>query len=231
MSYSQFCPIAKAAEVIGEKWSLVILRELAVGSDTFNTLRNYIPLITPAMLSKRLTEFEDAGIIEKLETGLAKPKYKYELTTAGRELTPILMQIGEWGNKWAVSKLNKLDYDPRLLLWDIKRNIKTEVFKDYNRYVIEFWCTGVPRPLSRFWFVIEKGRIPDVCHTDPGHEVNLSIRSDIKTFVNTWMGWDPLEKAIKSNKILLEGLRKDLQMFPKWYALNPFAKSKSFKDL
>lgn len=223
-SYAQFCPIAKAAEIIGEKWSLVILRELVVGTDTFSSLRNYIPLISPTLLSRRLIEFEDAGVIQKLETGLAKPKFRYVLTEAGKELAPILMQIGEWGNKWAVSRLNPKDYDPRLFLWDIKRNIDLDVFKDYERYVVEFWCDGVPLPLRKWWFVIEPDCTPDVCHKYPGYEVNLKVHSDIKTYVDSWMGWISLKKALNSKKLSLEGSRQDIQLFNRWYLLNPFAR-------
>lgn len=225
MSYAQFCPIAKAAEVISEKWSIVILRELIVGTDTFSGLRNFIPLISPTLLSRRLVEFEDAGILKKVETGHAKPKYSYKLTPAGEELKPVIFSLGEWGNRWAVSNLNKKDYDPRLLMWDIKRNIKMSAFEGIKRYVIEFNCSGVPRQLSRWWFVIESRTIPDICHKHPGHEINLFVRSDIKTLVDTWMGWKPLRAALNSQKIVLEGLNKDVSLFTKWYGLNYFTRS------
>ena len=112
MSYSQFCPIAKASEIIGEKWVIIILRELLVGTDTFTMLKNYIPQISPTLLSKRLVELEEDGIVKKIETGLKQPKYKYELTQAGRELGPIIFGLGEWGIKWTIGHLKKEDYDP-----------------------------------------------------------------------------------------------------------------------
>lgn len=225
MSYSQFCPISKASEIICEKWAIIILRELLVGIDTFNGLRNYIPLISPTLLSKRLSEFEDYGLLEKIETGVNKPKYRYQLTDAGKELGPIVMELGEWGNRWAVSNLKKQDYDPQLLMWDIKRGIKVESLPQTARYVVEFNCSGVPRKLSRWWFVIEPKQIPDLCFKDPGYEINLTVSSDIKTLVDTWMGWVPLPKAIKTQKIQLDGPQKEKKIFPQWFALGHFARS------
>lgn len=223
MTYSQFCPIAKASEIICEKWALIVLRELFVGTDTFNGLRNYIPLISPSMLSKRLQEFEDNGILNKIETNLAKPKYRYQLTQAGKELGPVLLGIGDWGNRWAVSTLKEGDYDPRLLMWDIKRNINVAALGLTSRYVAQFSCTGVPAEFSRWWFVLEPDAVPDICFKNPGYDVALRVSSDIKTFVNTWMGWEPLKKAIDSKQIELVGAPEDIRRFPEWYTLSLFA--------
>jgi DNA-binding HxlR family transcriptional regulator len=221
--YGQFCPIAKAAEIVAEKWSIIIIREILAGSRTFNALRKGIPLISPTLLSRRLVELEDAHIIKKLETGKRKPKYHYLPDSAAIDLGPILMQLGDWGNKWAVSDLRKEDYDPRLLMWDISRGIEHSEFDDQNKYVVRFDFQGTPRGISRWWLVISREEV-DVCLKDPGHEVNLYVKSHIKLMTEVWMGWVDLPKARRDGLIQFDGLNSDVKNFSKWFKLNVFAR-------
>lgn len=224
--YGQFCPIAKAAEVVAEKWSIIIIREILAGSNTFNALRNGIPLISPTLLSKRLVELEHAQIIEKVKTGKKTPKYQYLPNAAASELGPILMQLGEWGNKWLLSKLEKEDYDPRVLMWDIRRNVDLSQFDEKNRYVAQFDFIGVPEKFSRWWLVINCPEV-DVCLKDPGYEVNLCITSHIKSMTEIWMGRLERSKAIREGLIQLTGLNRDIRFFQKWFKLNVFARLSS----
>ena len=223
MSYGQFCPIAKAAEIVAEKWSIIIIREVLAGSKTFNSLRKGIPLISPTLLSRRLVELEHSNIIKKLETGKQKPKYHYLPDTAAIDLGPILMQLGDWGNKWAVAKLEEEDYDPRLLMWDIHRGVDLSQFNNKEKYVVRFDYTGTHRTLSRWWLVIS-GKEVDVCLKDPGHEVKLYIKSHIKVMTDIWMGWLKLSKAKTEKQITFDGMNRDISFFQKWFKLNVFAR-------
>jgi len=118
--YGQFCPLAKASEVLGERWTLLIIRELAVGSESFNDVRKGVPLMSPSLLSSRLKSLEDAGIVQRqTQSG----NIRYHLTAAGEELTPILLQLGTWGHRWVRSDLSGHDLDPSLLIWDMHRNM------------------------------------------------------------------------------------------------------------
>ncbi len=220
--YGQFCPIAKAAEIVAEKWSIIIIREVLSGSKTFNALRNGIPLISPTLLSKRLVELEDAQIIKKVETGKLKPKYHYLPDEAALDLGPILMKLGDWGNKWAVSKLQKEDYDPRLLMWDISRTIDLSYFDEKGHYVVRFDFQGISRSLSRWWLVINREEV-DICLKDPGHEVMLYIKVPIKVMTQIWMGWLSLSQAKSDGLIEFDGLNRDVRFFSKWFNLNVFA--------
>ena len=123
--YGQFCPIAKASEILGERWTHLIIRELGAGSETFNDLRKGLPLISPSLLSSRLKSLEAAGVVARTETDNG---IRYTLSEAGRELKPIILQVGIWGHRWARSKLTPEELDPSLLMWDIHRTINTEYF-------------------------------------------------------------------------------------------------------
>jgi DNA-binding HxlR family transcriptional regulator len=96
--YGQYCPIAQAAEILTERWTPLVLRELLVRGNRFNDIRRGVPLMSPSLLSKRLQELERAGLVERRvwSNGSAE----YHLTPAGRELKPLIFQLGEWGKRW-----------------------------------------------------------------------------------------------------------------------------------
>ena len=95
--YGQFCPIAKASEVLGERWTHLVIRELGAGSEAFNDLRRGLPLMSPSLLSARLKSLEAAGVVQRTESGKS---VRYTLTEAGRELKPIILAMGTWGRRW-----------------------------------------------------------------------------------------------------------------------------------
>ena len=170
--YGQFCPVAKATEILGERWTPLIIRELLVDPQSFNTLRKGVPLMSPSLLSSRLKTLEAAGIISRDKTGRG---VIYTLTDAGEELRPIVEQLGVWGQRWARSDMSKKDLDPSLLMWDMHRNIDTAYFGD-DRKVLRFEYVDYPVKM-RLWWLIVTGTNVDICLKDPGHDVDLFIQT------------------------------------------------------
>jgi DNA-binding HxlR family transcriptional regulator len=120
--YGQFCPVAKASEIFGERWTPLIMRELLCGSYRFNDLRRGVPLMSPSLLSQRLKTLERAGIVERRPDPENK-SYEYHLTQAGQELRPVIELLGVWGQRWARKRVEPGDLDPSLLMWDIHRRL------------------------------------------------------------------------------------------------------------
>jgi DNA-binding HxlR family transcriptional regulator len=114
-SYNQFCPVAMAAEILGARWTLVLLRELVVGSTRFNDLRRGVPRMSPALLSKRLKDLETAGIVTRAPVLSEPGVFEYRLTEAGRELKPVIKAIGCWGQRWIDIEASLEELDPNLL--------------------------------------------------------------------------------------------------------------------
>ncbi len=168
--YGQFCPIAKASEVLGERWTHLVIRELGAGSEAFNDLRKGLPRMSPSLLSARLKSLETAGVVDRHESN---GQVRYTLTEAGLELKPILLAMGTWGHRWARSKLAKEDLDPSLLMWDIHRTMNAGYFGK-TRTVLMFEFSDYAAKFKRWWLVIEDGDV-DVCMKDPGHEVDLQL--------------------------------------------------------
>jgi len=216
--YGQFCPIAKASEILSERWTHLVIRELSAGSEAFNDLRKGLPLMSPSLLSARLKSLEAAGIVNRRESN---GKVRYALTEAGLELKPILLAMGTWGHRWARSKLGKEDLDPSLLMWDIHRTINASYFRDQPA-VLLFQFSDYAAKFRHWWLVIEDGDV-DVCMKDPGREVDLQLVTSVRTLTAVWMGDMDLRQAIRSKLIKLNGPAKLKHDISTWLGTNYFA--------
>lgn len=222
--YGQFCPIAKASEVLGERWTNLVIRELGAGSNTFNDLRKGLPLMSPSLLSTRLKSLETGGVVERKEN---KGHVRYTLTKAGDELFPLILQLGTWGHRWVRSDLSKDDLDPSLLIWDIHRNINVEFFKG-ERTTINFEFTDYVSKYRYWWIVIKDGDV-DVCLKDPGYEIDLNISTDLKTLTAIWMGDTTIMKCMREKIVDITGssyLKKNIAV---WLGTNYYADVKKVK--
>src|SRR5262249_54631122 len=165
--YGQFCPIAKACEIFGERWTPLILRELICGSTRFNDLRRGVPLLSPTVLSERLKALQQAGIIERCRSTAGKA-LEYRLAEAGQQFKPIILALGEWGKRWARSDFSSGDLDAGLLMWDVHRTVKTKEFPP-GRTVVQFEFKDLRAAERHFW-LINMPEDVDICITDPGFE-------------------------------------------------------------
>ncbi len=216
--YGQFCPVAKATEVLGEKWTPLIIRELITDNQSFNNLRKGVPLMSPSLLSTRLKSLERSGVIErnKSDKGVI-----YSLTKAGEELGPVIEQLGVWGQRWARSDMSKKDLDPSLLMWDAHRRIDTTHFPD-ERTVLRFEFIDYPSKL-RLWWLVVTGDEVDICLKDPGHEVNLFIQSTLKTMTQIWVGDLSINKARRDKLLHLTGETALRNSMSSWIGRSSFA--------
>ena len=216
--FGQFCPVAKATEVLGEKWTPLIIRELITDDQSFNDLRKGVPLISPSLLSARLKSLEHCGVIERNKTDKG---VNYSLTEAGEELTPVIEQLGVWGQRWARSDMSKKDLDPSLLMWDAHRRIDTAYFPE-ERSVLRFEFVDYPSKLRLWWLVIADGEV-DICLKDPGHEVTLYIQSTLKTMTQIWMGDMSVAKARRDKLLHLQGDAEIKKTMASWIGCSVFA--------
>lgn len=219
--YGQFCPIAKASEVLGERWTNLVVRELIAGSDSFNDLRRGLPLMSPSLLSTRLKSLQKAGVVERTETDAG---VSYKLTKAGEELKPIILQLGVWGQRWARSDMSGEDLDPSMLMWDIHRSMNVESFPA-GRTVLMFEFSDYTSKLRCWWLVVTDGEV-DVCLKDPGHEKNLHILTDVRTLTRIWMGDISLSKALRDKLIVTTGAAYLKKSMSSWMGVNYFARIK-----
>lgn len=219
--YGQFCPVSIAAEVLTERWTILVLRELLAGSTRFNDLHRGVPLMSASLLSQRLRDLEIAGLIERQPLPIGKG-YSYHLTESGKALEPIITGIGLWGLKYMHTQYSPENLDPSLLMWDMRRWIRGDLMPS-GKVVIRFDLPDAPAPKRHYWMVKEDSE-PDIdlCLFDPGFPVNLVITSPLATLTRVWMGDIEAETAVRTQQISLDGDPAARMSFYDWIGLSPF---------
>lgn len=218
--YGQFCPVAKAAEAMMGRWTPLVLRELLLGARRFSEIQRGVPLMPRSMLAQRLDELAAAGLLR------ARPRadgrgHDYELTEAGRSLRRVIDAMGDWGAAYTRHLLGPDDLDPMILLNGAARTADRSALPP-GRTTIRFQFRNLPRrhaALRLWWLVLERDGEPDVCLKDPGFEVALGVSADLAAMTRVWLGYEPLEGALRSGTIALEGPRAASRAFPRWLAL------------
>ncbi|MEH6358599.1 MAG: helix-turn-helix domain-containing protein [Pseudomonadales bacterium] len=223
MEFGQFCPIAKAMEVLGEKWTVLILREILMGSSRFNQLQRGLSLISPAVLTKRLNSLAEYGLIYKTKLPGQKG-YEYLPSPSAKELLPIFLDLGAWGMRWTRSHLTSLDYDAEFLMLYLQRSVKPENLPGRTT-VIRFNFTDFKEQPS--WWIVVSGDQIDVCVLDTGREVDVYFTSTVKCLSNIWMGETTYRKEVEEGNLKLVGNRALTQNVTSWLSLCQFAKPDS----
>jgi DNA-binding HxlR family transcriptional regulator len=216
-SYRQFCPVAKAMELLDERWTMLLVRELVLGSEHFNDLRRGLPRMSPSLLSKRLQQLVRAGVVEKRVDGT---DVRYLLTPAGEELRPVIEAVGAWGARW-IGELGDRDLDPKLLLWDMRRNVDRAVARS-PRTVLQFRFPDVPGVLGRWWIVITP-EDADLCDQDPGHEVDVVVTANLRDLTDVWRGTRTWNDAIGGGQVVCEGSEALRRAVPALFPSSGFA--------
>ena len=218
--YGQYCPIAKSLELLAERWTLLIVRELLMGSRRFNDLRRGVPLMAPSMMSQRLKALADGGIVVR-ERSSTRHSWEYNLTSAGEELRPLIVQIGTWGQRWSRSKMTADDLDASFLMWDIRRNVHVDRLPR-ERVVIFFEFPDAKKGMKNWWLVVDSGEV-DLCLEDPGHEVDVTLSSNLQIMTQIWMGDMSLVQARAKGLLKVSGAAKLVRGIGSWLGASPFA--------
>jgi DNA-binding HxlR family transcriptional regulator len=212
--YGQFCPIAAAADVLAERWTPLVIRELIYGNRRFNEIHRGVPLMSSSLLSKRLRTLEAEGVIEHRGN-------EYVLTKAGEELRPLVEQMAVWGERWVRRQISRDNADAALLMWAIRRSVQLEAAPE-GRTTVHFRFAPAPKPNRCWWLVLEPPSV-DLCITDPGYGTDLTVRSDPVALASVYMGDVTLASALRRRTVTLEGPSHLVRGFPGWFGLSPLA--------
>jgi len=218
-TFGQFCPVALASEVLTQKWMLLIVRELLAGSTRFSDIRRGVPRISATLLKQRLQTLERAQLLERRASG-TPGVYTYSVTAAGRDLKPVLTNIGEWGQRWA-RDICAEDLDPGWLVWNMHRRLAVETMPR-GRVTIEIFFSDATATQRHFWLVKNDDGV-DVCVKPPGFEVDLAVRTTVRVLAEAWRGIRNVRQEIAAGCIQLEGLSTLRRAFPGWLLLSVYA--------
>jgi DNA-binding HxlR family transcriptional regulator len=223
-SYGQFCPVAKAAELFCERWTPLIVRDLAAGATRFSELKRGVPLMSPTLLSRRLKQLEAEGVVERRRSA-GGSSWTYHLTDAGKEFVPLVEALGVWGQRWSRRQLSEGEVDLGLLIWSLERGVDPNAFAA-SRSVVRLQLTDQPAAKSLWWFVNQNGRC-ELCLEDPGFEVDLYLACSLVTMTYIVRGDISLRHAIDSGKLEVIGAAKARRALPAWLNPGPLAAIRS----
>jgi DNA-binding HxlR family transcriptional regulator len=221
--YGQFCPVAVASEIVAERWTPLILRELLAGSRRFGELAQGLPLISRTLLAQRLRQLEDAGLIASRPLAAGRGR-EYLTTPAAEEFREVLDRLGAWGQRWATTQFDPQNLDVGLLMWNMRRRVDEKRLPE-RRVVARFEFRGFParcRPLKTCWLLLDR-RGSEVCLKDPRLDEDLRITADAGAMARVWMGAVTFEEATRNGGLLVEGPRTLVRDFPGWFLLSRFA--------
>jgi DNA-binding HxlR family transcriptional regulator len=229
ITYGQFCPVAKAAEVFGDRWTPIILRELCFGTRAFGELLGAAPLISRTVLAQRLRQLAQAGVVHIEE----KPKGKghlYRLTPAGESFRPVIELMSLWGQRWGQGLIGPDDLDPKMLVWGMRRQIDPAQIPAQG-LVIRFDFRGILKSnrSPRYWWLILRPDDIEVCLKAPDRNVDVVIAADLATFTRVWLGYAGLAEAVESRKISLTGAPRAIATARRLLALPAAPMLKSFR--
>ena len=217
--YRQYCPVARACEILADRWTPLIVRELLAGSAHFNEIERGLPGISRSLLASRLRHLEDSGVLQRT-TGPGGHATEYQLTPAGHDLQKVIQRFGAWGVRWAFGEPRPEELDPVLLLWKMHRRVRRDLLPA-ARTVVEFNFSG--RHGKRLWLVLTPHEV-SVCLKPPGFDTDLIVRSDLADFFQLWLGYVDYPTALRSRRLSLEGPNRLVRDFPRWFMWSPMAR-------
>ena len=216
--YGQFCPVAKAAEILGERWMLLVVRELVCGSRRYGELQRGLGRISPGVLSQRLKTLVDAGVIRRVSN--ASPAC-YELTEAGRELEPVIMAVGTWGQRWSRSRLTRVELDVELLVLELARNFDTQAL-GLDPAVLALCFSDLHGEARRWWLLVERGHI-DTCRVHPGRPHDLQLTGTLRAVTEVWRGDLSALEAIHAGSLSVDGPAPVVKRIDRWLGVSRLA--------
>ncbi len=212
------CPTIKAAEVLGDKWTLLLLRELFFGARRYSEFQRALPRISPTVLSGRLKKMEENGlVVHKKADGQKRGEYR--LTASAWELAPIVDSLARWGLRWARDQLCDADLDVGSFMWDFHRTLVTETLPDGRNIIgVIFADQETPK-----WWVIAEGESIDLCNDDPGYDVDIYLSSNLETMAAIWMGDITPQFAISNGTLLATGRPHLKKSIGRWFPRSRYA--------
>lgn len=214
-----YCPVAIGTEILGERWTILVIMALADGVTRFNDIQRALPKISASTLAQRLRSLEEAGVVER-RPDEAGEKRDYGLTPAGVELGDIVYAIGVWGHRWG-RDLDCDDLDPHHLMWNMHLRMNVAIMPP-GRTTIEFRFTDMPADKRFFWIVVSDGKV-DGCLKHPGYDVDLHVASKLHCFTDAWRGFSSVRDEVRAGRIKVSGPKALREAFPDWLLLSMLA--------
>ena len=214
--YGDYCPIAMGAEILAERWTPLIVRNLRLGARTFTDIHGGVPRMSRTLLAQRLTSLERDGIVERRPRSSGRG-WLYSLTSAGQELADVCSALGTWGARWL--DVAPRDADPAVVLWAWCHLIDRGRLPG-RRVVVRFDVAGWRQ--RRCWMLLHPDEV-ELCIRPPGLDEDLVVNTDVETLAGMESGHLPIGEAIRTGRCRVSGQADLVRAFPGWGGVSPFA--------
>jgi DNA-binding HxlR family transcriptional regulator len=216
--YGRYCPVAIGSDIIADRWTPLIIRELILGNTRFNEIARGLPGISRSLLVQRLKHLERHGVLDRCPVPASKG-YEYRLTPAGRDLERVIMIMGQWAVRWRFDEHQTDDVDALTLTWWMHRCVDVSALPP-DRVVVQFDHTAPER--RSIWVVLDRGEA-SVCMQHPGYEPDVILSGTTGSFGNVFAGIDTWRAVIGREEIRAAGPDRLLRCLPQWFLPGPFA--------
>src|SRR3954454_13007456 len=218
MNRRDYCPIAASVEVLGDRWTPLVIRELMVGASGFNEIHRGIPRASRTLLAQRLRELERHELVEH-EPGRPGRPGAYALTEAGQALAPVVWAMGAWAAEWMFGDPSDEQCDGLTLIWRTHQ-IAIPARLPEHRTVVHLVLTGAGG--AQGWLDIQRPEIT-VCRDDQGLPVDLALEADTAHMHRWLVGIAPFRDLIANSHARFLGPSRLAKAFPTWFDTTLFA--------
>ncbi|SPH24150.1 putative HTH-type transcriptional regulator YybR [Defluviimonas aquaemixtae] len=211
--YGMICPITHACEILEPRWTIPILTELWAGSTRFNDLRRGIGSISPALLSKRLKELEEFGLVERIEDR-ATGNVDYIRTQMAIDLEPALNELAMWAQRHVTAEIALRNANLSSLIRCMPRIFAAEELPK-RRIVLQFHFSD-DLEYDTIWAVIQPGKPVEVCTSIPGFDVDLFVETSVKSMTALLLGRTNIAREVGADRLFLSGDALLERTMPRW---------------
>uniref|UniRef100_UPI003F4C3156 winged helix-turn-helix transcriptional regulator n=1 Tax=Nocardioides sp. SYSU DS0651 TaxID=3415955 RepID=UPI003F4C3156 len=216
--YGNYCPVSMAAEVVADRWTPLIIRELVLGNTRFNDIARAMPGISRSLLVQRLRHLERKGVLHTWPAASGRGN-EYHLTPAGKDLERVLDSLGRWAIEWLFEELQPQEVSPTTLMWWMHRRVATASLP-VDRTIVEFRHTAPTA--TTIWLVMERHEV-SVCLQRPGFDVDVVVTATTGALADVFQGYRTWREAVDDGAVVVEGPRRLTNALPRWFLWSPWA--------
>lgn len=208
----EYCPVSAGVEVVGDRWSLLLVRELLLGSHRFNDIHRGLPGISRTLLSARLRRLQLHGVVNRVLDDQGRPEYR--LTPAGAALEDLVWQLGDWARRWSFGDPDDEQLDVGSALWRLRQFVRRDRLPD-RRVTVEFVLHSATE--ERGWLVLTPAEV-SACRHHPGYDTDLWVTAGLPELHRLVAGTSTIATATRAHRIRLAGEPDLVTGFPEWFA-------------
>lgn len=219
--YGMICPITRACDILEPRWTIPILVGLWAGSTRFNDLRREVGSISPALLSRRLKDLEEMGLVERI-TDPATGSVDYLRTEAAIALEPALNALAQWAQCFIEAEVALCTATVSNLMWNMRKAFVADALP-HRRLVMQFRFADPDLEYSTYWAILQPGAEPEICTSIPGFDIDLYVETNRVSLHGILLGRATIAGELANGQLYLSGDAVLARTMPHWLKRGDYA--------